>query len=517
MIRHRPGDPERGPDDRASEGDGHRLGEELQHEVATPRADRFPDADLAGPLEQRCQQHVGDADAADEERDGGEGAHQHLEDQDALGDLFQAFRAGGLDRHAAVPRGVRPASHRSIDALTRGTSSTRSALTAIALARGVLDGTIAASPSAKGTTATNSRSPGNGASTPAIVRCRPLTSIAVPGAPSPRPESAVRRRSEMTTSILGALGSVRRRRAVAVRRPRPLAMVHDDEPGDERFGDDPDGARAFARHADESGPLHPEQRRGARARRLRDLACVVLREQRIVTQRDAQPVDHVFGARLHEHDVQPFVFDTLAGEPLRPVAEGEDGGERRGAHDDAQGGQARPERVEPEALEGDEEGGRHGRWTRADGGRVRAGSPARAGADSATASADCDATSAGPSGSMRTACNGHAPDTMIRCMPDNPLKLRQIHHVEFWVGNAKQAAFFYRQAFGFSQVAYAGLETGRRDSTSYVLQQGKARFVLDHAAAVRHAGGRARPARTATASATSPSRSTMRTGRSRRR
>ncbi len=45
-------------------------------------------------------------------------------------------------------------------------------------------------------------------------------------------------------------------------------------------------------------------------------------------------------------------------------------------------------------------------------------------------------------------------------MQDNPLKLRQIHHVEFWVGNAKQAAFFYRNAFGFSQVAYAGLETG---------------------------------------------------------
>ena len=63
-------------------------------------------------------------------------------------------------------------------------------------------------------------------------------------------------------------------------------------------------------------------------------------------------------------------------------------------------------------------------------------------------------------------------------MHDNPLKLRQIHHVEFWVGNAKQAAFFYRQAFGFSQVAYAGLETGRRESSSYVLQQGRARFVL---------------------------------------
>jgi 4-hydroxyphenylpyruvate dioxygenase len=63
-------------------------------------------------------------------------------------------------------------------------------------------------------------------------------------------------------------------------------------------------------------------------------------------------------------------------------------------------------------------------------------------------------------------------------MTANPLKLRHIHHVEFWVGNAKQAAFFYRQAFGFSQFAYSGLETGQRATTSYALQQGKARFLF---------------------------------------
>ncbi len=63
-------------------------------------------------------------------------------------------------------------------------------------------------------------------------------------------------------------------------------------------------------------------------------------------------------------------------------------------------------------------------------------------------------------------------------MADNPLRLKSIHHVEFWVGNAKQAAYFYRQAFGFSQVAYAGLETGQRDVASYLVQQGKARLVL---------------------------------------
>jgi 4-hydroxyphenylpyruvate dioxygenase len=61
---------------------------------------------------------------------------------------------------------------------------------------------------------------------------------------------------------------------------------------------------------------------------------------------------------------------------------------------------------------------------------------------------------------------------------ENPLKLKRIHHVEFWVGNAKQASFFYRKAFGFSQLAYSGLETGNRTAASYVLSQGKVRFVL---------------------------------------
>ena len=60
----------------------------------------------------------------------------------------------------------------------------------------------------------------------------------------------------------------------------------------------------------------------------------------------------------------------------------------------------------------------------------------------------------------------------------NPLKLKRIHHVEFWVGNAKQAAYYYREGFGFSQVAYSGLETGQRQHTSYALSQGKANFVL---------------------------------------
>ena len=58
------------------------------------------------------------------------------------------------------------------------------------------------------------------------------------------------------------------------------------------------------------------------------------------------------------------------------------------------------------------------------------------------------------------------------------LPLRGTDHVEFFVGNARQSAYFYRAAFGMSLVAYSGPETGNRDRASYVLQQGKVRFVL---------------------------------------
>jgi 4-hydroxyphenylpyruvate dioxygenase len=51
-------------------------------------------------------------------------------------------------------------------------------------------------------------------------------------------------------------------------------------------------------------------------------------------------------------------------------------------------------------------------------------------------------------------------------------------HVELWVGNAKQAAYFYERAFGFRRTAYAGPETGVRDRASYVLTQGEIRIVL---------------------------------------
>ena len=51
-------------------------------------------------------------------------------------------------------------------------------------------------------------------------------------------------------------------------------------------------------------------------------------------------------------------------------------------------------------------------------------------------------------------------------------------HLELWVGNAKQAAYYYEHAFGFHLTAYAGPETGVRDRASYVIEQGDIRLVL---------------------------------------
>ncbi len=58
------------------------------------------------------------------------------------------------------------------------------------------------------------------------------------------------------------------------------------------------------------------------------------------------------------------------------------------------------------------------------------------------------------------------------------LPIHGTDHAEFYVGNAKQAAYFYRAAMGFRLVAYRGPETGMRDRVSYVLEQNKIRFVL---------------------------------------
>jgi 4-hydroxyphenylpyruvate dioxygenase len=64
------------------------------------------------------------------------------------------------------------------------------------------------------------------------------------------------------------------------------------------------------------------------------------------------------------------------------------------------------------------------------------------------------------------------------------MPLHGIDHIELWVGNAAQAAYYFRHAFGFTEVAYAGLETGLRDRVSHVLQQGRIRLVLTGSLAV---------------------------------
>ncbi len=56
--------------------------------------------------------------------------------------------------------------------------------------------------------------------------------------------------------------------------------------------------------------------------------------------------------------------------------------------------------------------------------------------------------------------------------------LKAFDHCELYVSNAKQAAYYYRTAFGFLPIAYKGLETGSRDRVSYVMKQNKIRFVL---------------------------------------
>ena len=66
------------------------------------------------------------------------------------------------------------------------------------------------------------------------------------------------------------------------------------------------------------------------------------------------------------------------------------------------------------------------------------------------------------------------------------LPLKGIEHIELYVGNAKQSAYFYRAAFGFSITGYAGLETGSRDKSSYLLEQGKVRLILSTPLPINH-------------------------------
>jgi 4-hydroxyphenylpyruvate dioxygenase len=65
-----------------------------------------------------------------------------------------------------------------------------------------------------------------------------------------------------------------------------------------------------------------------------------------------------------------------------------------------------------------------------------------------------------------------------KAQPHDTFPINGTDYIELYVGNAKQAAHYYRAAFGFQLVAYRGPETGTRDRASYLLQQGKIRFVL---------------------------------------
>src|ERR1041385_2334116 len=71
-----------------------------------------------------------------------------------------------------------------------------------------------------------------------------------------------------------------------------------------------------------------------------------------------------------------------------------------------------------------------------------------------------------------------APEAVSKTEQKDFFPIRAIDHVGFIVGNAKQSAHYYRTAFGFKITHYSGLETGVRDRASYVLEQGKIRFVL---------------------------------------
>ena len=73
----------------------------------------------------------------------------------------------------------------------------------------------------------------------------------------------------------------------------------------------------------------------------------------------------------------------------------------------------------------------------------------------------------------------HTKDKLVDA--EDFLPLLGTDHIEIYVGNAKQSAYYYQAAFGFNVVAYSGLETGNKEQTSYVLQQEKLRLVITSA------------------------------------
>ena len=63
-------------------------------------------------------------------------------------------------------------------------------------------------------------------------------------------------------------------------------------------------------------------------------------------------------------------------------------------------------------------------------------------------------------------------------MTKTPYSIKGFDHCQFYVGNAKQTAYFYNKTMGFDTIAYCGLETGSREKVSYVLNQGKIFLVV---------------------------------------
>src|SRR5581483_12525353 len=81
---------------------------------------------------------------------------------------------------------------------------------------------------------------------------------------------------------------------------------------------------------------------------------------------------------------------------------------------------------------------------------------------------------------------GEEPVARATAMPAPTMPLKRIDHVRFLVGNARQSAYFYRNAFGFDVVAYSGLETKVKHEASYVLKQGQITFVLVSPLSAQH-------------------------------
>lgn len=70
---------------------------------------------------------------------------------------------------------------------------------------------------------------------------------------------------------------------------------------------------------------------------------------------------------------------------------------------------------------------------------------------------------------------------------EDSFPIKRVDHIEFYVGNAKQSAAYYRDGFGFLKTAYRGMETGDREVASYVMEQGHVRFVVSAATVRDHA------------------------------